>query len=111
VSAASTTGLRLDGDVTVQFAAEHKTLLLSALEATQALELDLSGVIELDAAGLQLLLLLKREAQNLGKTVRFEAPSGAVLEILALARLDTRLEPLPVSTATQRTGIDAQGGA
>jgi anti-sigma B factor antagonist len=109
VNAPTTTALRLDGDVTVQFAAEHKILLLSALEAAQALELDLSGVIELDAAGLQLLLLLKREATNLGKTLRLRTPSGAVLEILALARLDLHLEPVP--TEAQRAGIDPQGGA
>ena len=109
MSAPATTGLRLDGDVTVQFAAEHKAVLLSALEAAEALELDLSGVIEMDAAGLQLLLLLKREAQSLGKTLRLEAPSGAVLEILALARLDAQLDHVP--TQIQRAGSDDRGGA
>jgi anti-sigma B factor antagonist len=109
MSAPATTGLRLDGDVTVQFAAEHKTFLLSALHTAQTLELDLSGVVELDTAGLQLLLLLKREAQGLGKTLRLEAPSGAVQEILALARLDDRLEPLPAPT--RPPGIDHEGGA
>jgi anti-anti-sigma factor len=94
VSAVAATGpLVLDGELTVQSAAEHKTLLLAALEATDALDLDLSGVSELDTAGLQLLLLLKREAGTFGKTVTLSEPSQAVLEVLALARLDLHLAP------------------
>lgn len=87
--------LRIDGDLTVQCAADYKGVLLSALEAGSAIELDLSGVIELDTAGLQLLLLLKREAQLLDKPWRLLHPSEAVQEVLALARLDQQLNPIP----------------
>lgn len=86
--------IRVDGELTVQVAGEYKAALLTALAATDALVLELSGVSELDTAGLQLLLLLKREAGPLGKTVRLSDPSKAVLEVLDLARLDLRLEPV-----------------
>jgi anti-sigma B factor antagonist len=89
--------IRLEGDLTVQVAAEYKILLLNALADGDEITLDLSGINELDTAGLQLLLLLKREAGQLGRTVRFTEPSPAVLEVLALARLDLALVPISTS--------------
>jgi anti-sigma B factor antagonist len=54
-------------DMTIYQAQAQKEQLLAALAATAALELDLSAVPEMDTAGLQLLLLLKREALQQGK--------------------------------------------
>jgi len=86
--------MRLDGEFTVQVAAEYKVLLLAALADGDEVTLDLSGVSELDTAGLQLLLLMKREAGQFGKILRLTEPSPAVLEVLALARLDLELAPI-----------------
>ena len=96
--------LRVEGELTVQVAAEYKAVLLAALsepaEGSPAegsptggdeVAVDLSGVSELDTAGLQLLLMLKREAEQVGKTLRLNDPSQAVLEVLGLARLDLSL--------------------
>jgi anti-anti-sigma regulatory factor len=47
--------------MTIYQAQAQKEQLLAALAATEHLELDLSAVTEMDTAGLQLLLLLKRE--------------------------------------------------
>lgn len=78
---------RLDGDMTIYEAAALKTSLLTALKEAPMLELDLSGIEELDTAGLQLLLLLKQEAQAEGQHVRFIQHSPAVREVLDLCDL------------------------
>ncbi|CAK0753556.1 phospholipid transport system transporter-binding protein [Gammaproteobacteria bacterium] len=79
--------LRLEGDLTIYEAAALKTPLLAALEEEPTLEIDLSGVEELDTAGLQLLLLLKFEAQAGNRHVRFIQHSTAVREVLDLCDL------------------------
>ena len=62
--------LQVEGDLTIYGAPEAKPALLSALsEAEERIELDLAGVHELDSAGFQLLLLLRREAGRAGKQV------------------------------------------
>ena len=91
MSAALARPVLLDGELTVQTAAEHKTRLLAGLIADGGMDLDLSGVTELDTAGLQLLLLLGREAAQLGTSLRLLNPSEPVLEVLRLARLDAQL--------------------
>ena len=54
-------------DMTIYHAGAQKQQILSAPELTKHLELDLQEVAEMDTAGLQLLLLLKREAVQQGK--------------------------------------------
>jgi anti-anti-sigma factor len=76
------------GELTIQTAAEHKTALLAALSSGGRLDVDLSGVTELDTAGLQVLLLLRREALEAGSAVRLLSPSAAVADVLRLARID-----------------------
>ena len=61
--------------------------MLDALSACEELELDLAQVGEIDSAGLQLLLLLKREAQVGGKRVilvRHSQPVRATIEFCNL---------------------------
>jgi anti-sigma B factor antagonist len=96
--------IRLEGELTVQVAAEYKVILLNALADRDEVTLELSGLNELDTAGLQLLLLMRREAGQLGKTVRLTEPSHAVLEVLALARLDLELAPIPSRQRTDHPG-------
>ena len=50
--------------------------------ASARLEIDLSAVGEIDTAGFQLLVLVKREAQRLGKQAHIVAHSEAVRELL-----------------------------
>lgn len=69
-------------DLTIYHALEHKQLLLDALAATDELELNLAQVAEMDTAGLQLLVLLKKEAQRAGKRVRIVAHSQAVSAVI-----------------------------
>ena len=56
------------------------------------LELDLSRVDEIDSAGLQLLLLLRREAQAQGKPFGVGARSAAVDDLLSFCNLNDELD-------------------
>lgn len=69
-------------DMTIYNAAIHKQQLLAALAASDDLDIDLSGVAEIDTAGFQLLVLIKREARRLGKNARIVAHSQAVREVV-----------------------------
>jgi anti-sigma B factor antagonist len=82
-------------ELTIQVAADLKTRLVGALEADDALRLETAGINEVDTAGVQLLLLLSREARAAGKTFELVEPSRTLLDVLALAQLGPDLEPLP----------------
>ncbi len=76
--------LAIDGEMTIYRAAELKPLVLGALQGQGALELDLSGVTEIDTAGVQILVLAKQAAQAAGSSLRLAAHSPAVLEVFEL---------------------------
>jgi anti-sigma B factor antagonist len=78
----------VDGEMTVYTCGELKPLLLTHLtEHVDVTELDLSGVIELDTAGLQLLLAARRHATDNGRELQVSNPSRPVLDVLELCRL------------------------
>lgn len=63
--------------------------LLRALDTSEGLEFDLSAVSDIDIAGVQMLLILDKEASALGKEIAFVKPSRAVRELFAcLGRMD-----------------------
>jgi anti-anti-sigma factor len=86
-AAARAASLRLDGELTIYRAAELKRSLLDALQAAPRLEIDLAGVTEIDTSGVQLLMLLKREAANQGRELALAAHSQAVVEAFDLLDL------------------------
>ena len=69
-------------DMTIYNAEAQKQRLLDALLATERLEIDLSAVSEIDTAGFQLLVLVKREARRVDKEALIVAHSEAVREVL-----------------------------
>jgi len=77
----------IEDELTIYTAMELKDKLLTGLLTTEELELDLSEVGEIDAAGLQLLVMIKKEAAVLGKVLRFTGHSPVVLELLDLSGL------------------------
>ena len=83
----STQLLSLTEDLTIYHALEQKHRLLDALAGTDDLELDLLQVREIDTAGLQLLILLKREAERQGKNVTLSGHSPTVRQILDFCNL------------------------
>lgn len=78
---------RIEGEMTIYTAAAIKPELLALLDAGNEAELDLSQVAEIDSAGLQLLLLAKREASRAGKSLRLVSHSPAVVDCLDLCNL------------------------
>ncbi|HMW56031.1 MULTISPECIES: STAS domain-containing protein [Candidatus Accumulibacter] len=79
--------LALLEEMTIYQAQAQKAQLLAALAATEALDLDLAAVPEIDTAGLQLLLLLKREALQQGKQLTIVGHSPNVQRVLDFCHL------------------------
>lgn len=74
--------LSISEDMNIYNAIPQKGQLIEALDHCHDLEIDLSLVGEIDTAGFQLLLLIKREATRRGKTARIVAHSAPVREVL-----------------------------
>jgi anti-sigma B factor antagonist len=90
--------LGLAGELTIQTAAEEKAGLLAFLDVTAAqacdVELNLADITELDTAGVQLLLMAKREARAQGRRLWLSEPSQTVVDVLGIAHLTAQLEHL-----------------
>ena len=74
--------LLLAGELTIYHAPEARTRLGEELAMDPELEMDLSGIEELDTAGAQVLLWCKREARARGRELPFTRHSPAVLEVV-----------------------------
>ncbi len=79
--------ITLDGELTIYRAADLKVLVLDALRKARVLEIDLSGVTELDTAGLQVLMLAKQAAAADQRELRLLRHSPAVVEIFEMLDL------------------------
>lgn len=76
-----------DSELTIFNANEQKAKFLDFLNTGSDLEINLSHVEEMDTAGLQLLILCKRQAAQQGKLLRFVMHSKEILNILELTNL------------------------
>ena len=74
----------IDDELTIVTASSYRETLLSALRDASDVRVELSGISDLDTAGLQVLLLMRDEAARRHVPVEFTSPSGAVAEVLAL---------------------------
>lgn len=79
--------IAIEGEFTIYTVADWKRTLFDKLAASRVLDLDLSGVSEIDTAGQQLLIAAKIRAMALGTKFRVVAHSPAVVEVLDLCRL------------------------
>lgn len=94
--------LTINDEMTIYTAAEQKEKLLESLMIGKELELDLSGVSEIDSAGLQLLIMLKNEGVHSNKEVRYVHHSQPVVEVLELLNLAVRFgDPIMIPTEWQ----------
>jgi anti-sigma B factor antagonist len=73
--------LRLEGELTIFRAMELKPLLLAEPLPE---EIDLAGVSEIDTAGVQLLMLVKRAALAQQRVLRLVGHSPAVMEVFEM---------------------------
>ena len=91
--------LALGPDMTIVQAAEHHANLTQALAALQDdPRLDLSGVIEFDSSGVQLLLSLRASLAASGQTLQLLEPSAVVCDALSVFGL---LEQFPLADDAQ----------
>jgi anti-anti-sigma factor len=96
----SVSTLQIEGEMSIYQAADLKPTLAAALAEPGPLEIDLSGVAELDTAGVQLLLATRQEALEQGREFRVTAHSAAVLDVLEMLNLGTYFDaPAVVSPA------------
>ena len=81
--------LAISGEFTIFTAADLKPRLLHAVidAESEGVDIDLSEVSEIDSAGLQLMVMTKREALARGKNVRFVRHSDPVLDLVDLCDL------------------------
>ncbi len=91
--------LALEGELTIYTVADSLERLHHCLQDRQGFDLDLSGVTELDAAGLQLLLWTKRTTEEQGIPFRLVSRSDAVSEVIALLQLEPILGADPIDPA------------
>lgn len=86
--AADRANIRIDGEFNIYIAADSRQILVDVLAAHSAFDLDLSEVEEIDTSGVQLLLLLHREAKSLNKPLTIAAAiSPAIQEVITLLNL------------------------
>ena len=81
---------RIDGEFTIYRAAELAAALKSALADVAeggVFELDLSGVTEMDCAGVQLLMAARRSAKDTRRALRVAGGSPVVAEVFATLQL------------------------
>ncbi|MES2878529.1 MAG: STAS domain-containing protein [Pseudomonadota bacterium] len=97
------TVLRIEGELTIFRAMELKPVLLAE---PAPLEIDLSGVTEIDTAGVQLLMLAKKTAQAAKRELRLVAHSPAVIEVFELLNVAAYFDdPLVMAS---RTGTSSE---
>ncbi|HEY9051591.1 MAG TPA: STAS domain-containing protein [Gammaproteobacteria bacterium] len=77
----------IEGDMTIYTISELKDRLMPLIEAWKELDINLANVTEIDSAGVQLLMLAKKEraAQNLALTL--SEHSNTVLDVFELMDL------------------------
>ena len=80
--------VRLGESLDIASAEEAKSRLLQVCDSAANLELDLSSLVDIDTAGIQLLLALRRRRERAGTPVRMVHPSPNVLEAFQLVGLD-----------------------
>jgi anti-sigma B factor antagonist len=86
--------LSVAGEMTIYTAATLKSALFELLQSHPGY-LDLSGVTELDTAGLQLILIARRCMREAGGELRIVEASAAVSEVLDLLEIGLEIEDGP----------------
>jgi anti-anti-sigma factor len=86
--------------MTIYTCGELKPRLLEELAAhPDTTQLDLSHVVELDTAGLQLLLTARRYATDAGRELSIANPSRVVADVLELCQLGALVAPSATTPA------------
>ena len=84
--------VHIGGEMTIYDAAELKEKLMGVMEDSRPLELNLSKVTELDSAGVQLLMLVKKEREKQNCSLSLSNHSDEVLNVFELLGLATHFK-------------------
>lgn len=74
--------IQLDAEQTIYQASETHLALVSALQDTAGIELDLSQIQEADSSFIQILLWLQQESHRLAKPVQLLNPSPSLCKVI-----------------------------
>lgn len=97
----TTNTLRIDGELTIFRAMELKPALLAEPPVD---EIDLSGVTDLDTAGVQLLMLAKKNALAHQRNVKLVGHSPVVLDVFELLNIAAHFgDHLVMDSSTKST--------
>lgn len=102
---AASPALAIAGEFTIFTALETKALLMNAIASAAPysdgeIGIELSQVTDIDSAGLQLMVMARREARQQGKRLHFVRCSDSVTELIALCEMT---EYLGVTTSSSPT--------
>jgi len=92
--------LGLTGEMTIYEAEKiRKCVMDSVFSDADSVEINLSGVEEIDTCGIQVLMLAKRESERLDKELVLTSHSSSVLELMDVFNLaDYFGDPIVLST-------------
>ena len=79
----------IEGEMTIFRAEELKEAILPVITNNQEIEIDLSRITEIDAAGLVLMISIKLEAWQQKKVLHFVGHSGVVTTAVDICDLST----------------------
>lgn len=79
--------IRIDDELTIYTASVVNSTIRDALAANDSVAIDLTGVTEIDTAGLQILLMARKEAALRQRAVSFIGHNRAVIDCLHLMNL------------------------
>ena len=79
--------IRIESEMTIYEAQDINTKLKQHIHACDKIELGLEGVTELDTAGVQILLMAKRSAEQSGKAFHITSHSDAVVQVFELLNI------------------------
>ena len=93
--------VHVDGEMTIYNAELLKAALAEFIETDAPLEVDLSNVSEIDSAGVQLLMLLKKERHGHSRQLTLANHSSPVLDVFELMDLAAYFSDPIVLTRSQ----------
>jgi anti-anti-sigma factor len=104
--------IRVSGELTMHHAETLVPLLLAAFPdgSSTTVQLDLSDVSEIDAAGLQIIMAARREAEQRAMSLSIVAASQAVRDTLELFR-QVALLAAPAESKPMRKGRKSKSTA
>lgn len=90
--------IRVSGEMTIYNAFEFKKGLAAHLFTAKEIDMDLTDVSEIDTAGLQLIVLIRKESMNADKRLRITSLSAPAEGIVRLYNMKEFLGLSPDST-------------